>query len=161
MELPNKGLPFLTVNDWALLRDKARERQFKKDQRLIHEGLAGNTLYIIKSGTARVERRNAAEAIRIATLGADDICGEMAFIEKSAASASVVADEELVADALDAATLQAIFESFPHVGTRFFRSVALILSRRLRATSAELARSKATDPSRRSQGGGSEPVRLR
>lgn len=142
MEPPNKGLQFLTANDWALLRDKARELQFKKDQRLIHEGLAGNTLYVIKSGTARVERRNAAANIRIATLGAGDICGEMSFIEKSAASASVIADEDLTADALDAATLQSLFESFPHVGARFFRSVALTLSRRLRATSAELAKSK-------------------
>lgn len=142
MEPPNKGLQFLTANDWALLRDKARELQFKKDQRLIHEGLAGNTLYVIKSGTARVERRNAAANIRIATLGAGDICGEMSFIEKSAASASVIADEDLTADALDAATLQSLFESFPHVGARFFRSVALTLSRRLRATSAELAKSR-------------------
>lgn len=143
MEPPNKGLPFLTANDWALLRDKARERQFKKDQRLIHEGLAGNTFYIIKSGTARVERRSGAQAIRIATLGPGDICGEMSFIEKTSASASVIADEELIADALDANTLQTIFESFPHAGARFFRSVALILSRRLRATSAELAKSRA------------------
>lgn len=142
MEPPNKGLQFLTANDWALLRDKARELQFKKDQRLIHEGLAGNTLYVIKSGTARVERRNGPANIRIAILGAGDICGEMSFMEKSAASASVIADEDLTADALDAATLQSLFESFPHVGARFFRSVALTLSRRLRATSAELAKSK-------------------
>ncbi len=143
MEPPNKGLQFLTGNDWALIRDKARELRFKKDQRLIHEGLTGNTLYLIRSGTARVERRNGMRPIRIATLGAGDICGEMSFIEKSSASASVVADDELTADGLDAAVLQQLFESFPHVGARFFRSVALTLSRRLRATSTELAKSKA------------------
>ncbi len=142
MEPPNKGLQFLTANDWALIRDKAQERQFQKDQRLIHEGLAGNTLFIIKGGTARVERRNGMHAIHIATLGAGDICGEMTFIEKSSASASVIADDELTADALDAATLQALFESFPHVAARFYRSVALTLSRRLRATSAEFAKAK-------------------
>lgn len=146
MQAPNKGLQFLTENDWALLRDKARELQFRKDQRLIHEGLVGNTLYLIKSGTARVERRNGAATVRIATLGAGDMCGEMSFIEKTAASASVIADEELTADALDAATLQTLFESFPHVGARFFRSVALTLSRRLRATSGELAKSRASTP---------------
>ena len=147
MEPPNKGLQFLTANDWALLRDKARERLFQKDQRLIHEGLAGNTLFIIKSGTARVERKNGMQAIRIATLGAGDICGEMSFIEKSSASASVIADEELTADALEAGTLQTLFESFPHVGARFFRSVALTLSRRLRATSTELTKAKSASQS--------------
>ena len=142
MEPPNKGLQFLTANDWALLRDKARELTFQKDQRLIHEGLAGNTLYLIKSGTARVERRNGTQSIQIATLGAGDICGEMSFIEKSSSSASVIANDELTAEGLDSATLQTLFESFPHVGARFFRSVALTLSRRLRATSAELAKAR-------------------
>lgn len=149
MDPPKNGLQFLTPNDWALLRDKAREVQFTKDQRLIHEGLVGNTLYILKAGTARVERKNAGRPIRIATLGAGDICGEMSFIEKTSASASVVADETLTADALDAAVLAQMFESFPHLGSRFFRSVALTLSRRLRATSADLTKAKSIAPSPR------------
>ncbi len=148
MDPAKNGLPFLTPNDWALLRDKAREIQFAKDQRLIHEGLAGNTLYILKTGTARVERKNSGHAIRIATLGPGDICGEMAFVEKTSASASVVADEQLTADALDAAVLAEMFESFPHVGSRFFRSISLTLSRRLRSTSAELTKAKAAAPPR-------------
>ena len=147
MDPPKNGLQFLTPNDWALLRDKAREVQFAKDQRLIHEGLVGNTLYILKSGTARVERKNAGHTIRIATLSAGDICGEMSFIEKTSASASVVADEQLTADALDATVLAQIFESFPHVASRFFRSIALTLSRRLRATSADLAKAAGARPS--------------
>ena len=142
MEPAKSGLQFLTPNDWALIRDKAREIRFAKDQRLIHEGLVGNTLYLLKTGSARVERRNGGQVIRIATLGPGDICGEMSFIEKTSASASVVADVELTTDALDAAVLISLFESFPHVGSRFFRSVALTLSRRLRATSAELAKAR-------------------
>lgn len=148
MEPAKSGLQFLTPNDWALLRDKAREVRFAKDQRLIHEGLVGNTLYLLKTGTARVERRSGSQVIRIATLGPGDICGEMSFIEKTSASASVVADEELTADALDAAVLNSLFESFPHVGSRFFRSVALTLSRRLRATSAELAKARSISASK-------------
>jgi len=148
LDPPKSGLQFLTPNDWALLRDKAREVQFAKDQRLIHEGLVGNTLYILKTGTARVERKNAGQTVRIATLKPGDICGEMSFIEKSSASASVVADEILTADAVDAAVLTQIFESFPHVGSRFFRSIALTLSRRLRSTSAELTKAKSLVPPR-------------
>ena len=148
----NKGLQFLTANDWALIRDKAREVHFKKDQRLIHEGLAGNTLYVIKSGTARVERRNGTQIIHIASLSAGDICGEMSFIEKASSSASVIADDELTADGLELATLQTLFEAFPHVGARFFRSVALTLSRRLRATSAALAKAKAGESNPASTG---------
>lgn len=151
MEAKSNSLHFLTSNDWALIRDKSRELKFHKDQWIIQEGLIGSTLYVLKSGRARVERVSASKSVRIATLEPGDVCGEMAFIEKGKASASVVADEDVTAEALDTATLSTLFESFPHVGARFFRSLALILSQRLRTTSAELAKARATiDPRSRS-----------
>jgi len=133
-------LQFLTANDWALIRDKTKERTFHKDQLLIQEGLIGNNLYVLRTGTARVERKTENGPVRIATLHPGDICGEMAFVEKGRSSASVIADEDLVADVLESGTLSSLFESFPHVASRFFRSICLVLSQRLRNTSAELAK---------------------
>jgi hypothetical protein len=43
------------------------------------------------------------------------------------------------ADAIDWAELHRIFRMFPHVGSRFYQSMAVLLSRRLRQTSAKLA----------------------
>jgi len=43
-----------------------------------------------------------------------------------------VAKEALEAYYLDRPTLQSMFELYPHLGSRFYRSLASILSRRLR-----------------------------
>ncbi len=140
-------LQFLTDNDWALLRDKAKPVTLHKDQPLIVEGTIGKSLFIITSGSARVERKTmAGTTARLAVLGAGDLCGEMAFIEKTRASASVVADGELTADVYDAAVLAGVFESFPHLGSRFFRSICHVLSQRLRNTSAALAAARSAAP---------------
>ena len=48
------------------------------------------------------------------------------------AAANVVAKEDVEAYYLDRATLHSMFELFPHLGSRFYHSLAVILSRRLR-----------------------------
>ena len=59
-------------------------------------------------------------------------CGEMAFLEAGVASASVVAVEDVEAYSIEWSALKDLFELFPHLGSRFYRSLAVGLSRRLR-----------------------------
>jgi CRP-like cAMP-binding protein len=94
---------------------------------------------VIRNGGATIE---VTRGEAIARLAVGDICGEMSFIEDSVASASVVAEKETQVDALQLETLKDIFSSFPHLEARFYRSLALLLSRRLRKTSADLAKSQ-------------------
>jgi CRP-like cAMP-binding protein len=56
----------------------------------------------------------------------------MSFLEDAPASANVIADTEVEAYHLDRPTLQSLFELFPHLGSRFYHSLATSLSRRLR-----------------------------
>jgi len=56
----------------------------------------------------------------------------MSFLEDTAASASVVAEQDVEAYHLDRRTLESLFELFPHLASRFYRSLATNLSRRLR-----------------------------
>jgi hypothetical protein len=67
----------------------------------------------------------------------------MAFLESNAASASVVTETEVEADVLELAGVHRIFELYPHVQARFYKSLALLLSQRLRSTSARLAKAAA------------------
>jgi CRP/FNR family transcriptional regulator, cyclic AMP receptor protein len=138
------SLQFLTANDWALLRDKARHITLQKDQPLIVEGTLCKSLFLLISGSVRVERKTIDGGVaKLALLGPGDVCGEMAFIEKTRSSASVIADDEVTAEAFDAAVLVEAFDAFPHLGARFFRSLCLVLSQRLRNTSAALAAARA------------------
>jgi CRP-like cAMP-binding protein len=65
-------------------------------------------------------------------VGPGEICGEISFLDELPATANVVAKDAVDAYYLDRATLLALFELFPHLGSRFYQSLARILSRRLR-----------------------------
>ena len=123
------GLVYLTANDWALVADKAIRVHFRKGDALVQRGRRANGVYFLLKGTAKVDIPSQPGA-RI--IGGGEVCGEMSFLEDAPASASVIAEEEVEAYHLDRPTLQSLFELFPHLGSRFYRSLATNLSRRLR-----------------------------
>jgi CRP-like cAMP-binding protein len=123
------GLLHLTANDWALVADKAVRVHFKKGEVLVERGKRASGVYLLLKGTARVQILSQRKGAIIAP---GEICGEMSFLEDTAASASVVAHEEVEAYHLDRPTLDSLFELFPHLASRFYRSLATNLSRRLR-----------------------------
>jgi len=128
-------LEFVTTNDWVLIKAGARQMKFAPGDVLIQQGSPGGTLYVFDRGSARIE----ASGTTLAHIGPGQICGEIAFLDNGTSSASVIAEEEVEADAINWAELHRIFRMFPHVGSRFYQSLAVMLSRRLRETSAKLA----------------------
>jgi len=123
------GLRYLKPNDWALIADKASRVKFKKGDYLMHSGKRPDGVYLLLKGTAQVRIPSQG---RHPSLGPGEVCGEMSFLENGRASVSVVAMEEVETFFIDRATLQGLFELFPHLGSRFYRSLATNLSRRLR-----------------------------
>jgi CRP-like cAMP-binding protein len=123
------GLVYLTANDWALIADKAVRLSFNKGAAVVEEGKPTNGVYLILKGTARVElpRR-----VTFPAISAGEVCGEVSFLDELPATASVIALEPVEAYFLDRPTLQSMFELFPHLASRFYRSLAANLSRRLR-----------------------------
>jgi CRP-like cAMP-binding protein len=65
-------------------------------------------------------------------VGVGEICGEMSFLDDVPASANVIAQQDVEAFFLDRPTLEKLFELFPHLASRFYRSLATNLSHRLR-----------------------------
>jgi CRP-like cAMP-binding protein len=120
------GLVYLTPNDWILIADKATRMQFKSGEHIVHQGRPTHGVYLILKGTASVEIPPPR------TIGLGEACGEISLIDELPATANVVANETVDAYYLDRPTLQSLFELFPHLGSRFYRSLAAILSRRLR-----------------------------
>jgi len=136
----HNGLAHLTVNDWALLAAKLHRRTYKLGEEIIREGSFGDRICIIRSGEASVELAGTGKRAVLTTLGPDDICGDMAFLERGRTTASVVArDIEVQVDEILATDLRDIFEAFPRFAYRFYLSLAVVLTRRLRETSKTLA----------------------
>jgi CRP/FNR family cyclic AMP-dependent transcriptional regulator len=121
-------LQYLTQNDWVLMTDKAKQVTFKSGEKLLQEGKQTRVLYLLSAGKANI----LVSGTRIAQIGSGEICGEMAFLENSVPSATVIAKDEIKAYAIEWEVLYDLFELFPHLASRFYRSLALNLSRRLR-----------------------------
>jgi CRP-like cAMP-binding protein len=122
------GLAYLTANDWALISDKAARMQFETGDRVVHRGKRTHGVYLLLNGTASVQI--AGQKAR--EIGPGEVCGEISFLDELPATADVVANESIAVYYVDRPTLLSLFELFPHLGSRFYRSLASILSRRLR-----------------------------
>jgi len=122
------GLTYLTANDWALIADKAARLQFKTADFIVRKGKRTHGVYMLLKGTAAVQLPQGGAPI----IGPGEVCGEISFIDELPATADVIAKEAVEAFYLDRPTVQGLFELFPHLGSRFYRSLASSLSRRLR-----------------------------
>jgi len=123
------GLVYLTPNDWALIADKAVRMQFKSGEHLVQRGRRTHGIYLVLKGTALVQIPSQGTSPGI---GPGEVCGEISFLDELPATANVVAKDAVETYYLDRPALQSMFELFPHLGSRFFHSLASILSRRLR-----------------------------
>ncbi len=123
-----QGLVYLTANDWVLMTDKATHMKFKTGDNLVQKGRRTHGLYLLLKGMAEVQLA----AQGAPALGPGEVCGEISFIDDLPATADVIAKTPVEAYYIDRPTLQSLFELFPHLGSRFYRSMASSLSRRLR-----------------------------
>lgn len=122
------GLVYLTANDWTLIADKATRKKFKPGESIVQHGKRTYGIFLLLTGTASVEIGSG----RVPQLGPGQVCGEISCLDDLPATATVVARGEVETYYIDRGTLEALFELFPHLGSRFYRSLAVSLSKRLR-----------------------------
>jgi CRP-like cAMP-binding protein len=123
------GLVHLTANDWALIADKAARMKFKVGDSIALQGKRSHGIYVLLSGAASVHIPG--KEI-LPSLRPGDVCGEISFLDDQPATVTVTAKDAVEAYYLDRPTLQSLFELYPHLGSRFFQSLAMSLARRLR-----------------------------
>jgi CRP-like cAMP-binding protein len=136
--MPQNPLKFLSPDDWRLICDSGDHLQFKPGDEIIRDGSTEQIIYVLRRGAVKVELLLNHRRIQIAKLGAGEVFGEMAFIEAAEASARAIAEDYVEVDAISGEKLYSLFETFPGLAIRFYRSLALTLSQRLRHVSAQL-----------------------
>ena len=137
-------LQYLSANDWTLIKAKSVRRTFKLGEEIIKQGERQESIFIIRRGEASVELAATSSRVIVASLGPEDICGDIAFLDNGRATAAVVAkDNEVEVDEINSRELREVFEAFPRLASRFYLSLAVILAQRLKDTSRELAREMA------------------
>ena len=130
-------LRYITDGDESRLLAGATRTRYEHGQTIVAEGDHPRRLFILRRGAARVERNHGGYGVEISRLGEGELFGEMSFVEDFPASASVVAQGPCEVDAVDESHVHALAEADPAFAGRFYRSIAEVLSRRLRATSVD------------------------
>lgn len=132
----SKIFRFLTEDDHKLLLESAQKLTYQKDDLIVEEGSRHQAIYIIEQGIVRVERAHMGNGVAFARMGKGKVFGEMAFLENTGASANIVAEDHLEVMVIEAPELYSLLTSVPGLSARFYQSIAITLSQRLRETTS-------------------------
>lgn len=121
------------------LLEQASEECFDDGTKILQEGQANPSIFVIVDGDVAVRKRDQdGNGIEVACLGLGAIFGEMAFLTRDTASADVVAVGPVKVLRLGHEHIQQMVRRAPDFAGRFYRSVAITLAERLRETSRKL-----------------------
>ena len=129
-------LRYISEEDEVRLLAGADVRVCADGEVILCEGDRLRSLFVLVDGAARVERSHGEFSVEISRLARGELFGEMGFVEEFPASASVVADGGCRVKEVDEGRVHALAAQDPGLAGRFYRSLAELLSRRLRASSA-------------------------
>lgn len=104
---------------------------------LIHEGQPVDAVFVIIEGLLAV-RTARTGTLDVASLRSGEVVGEMSFVDSRPPSASVISLERSLVLAIPRVALEAKLTSDVAFAARFYRSLAVFLSDRLRTTSGRL-----------------------
>lgn len=116
----------------------SKHQTFLDGDTIIRQGAKNQAIYVLVHGELRIIQNEATNKMEISRLGLGAIFGEMSFIDQEGASASVIAKGDVEVLFMDGVQISNLFETIEGFEGRFFRSLANILSRRLRATNSKL-----------------------
>src|SRR5262249_55308529 len=82
-ELVPNPLRFLTKDDFRLLHECAERRRYAPDEVILEEASRQRAIFVIRSGTVRVERDHLGRGVPFAILDDGEMFGEMSFLEEN------------------------------------------------------------------------------
>lgn len=123
---------FLTREDYQLLSEKSTRKVYEPEAHILREGSQSHALYIVRKGSVRVEVDRMSETVEVDRLEEGEFLGVMSFLDDSPMGATLVANDTVEVDYLDSITMHALLSSVPGFSSRFYLTLAVILSSRMR-----------------------------
>ena len=125
----------LDKNELEIVSKHVFEKSIKKDSILFMEGMPGELLYIIMSGSvAIVKKTKDNKESLLATMGANAIIGEMSLIDSAPRTATCRTNEDSVLLVITKKAFNEILDSNPRIAAKILMSLLKIMSNRLRIT---------------------------
>jgi SulP family sulfate permease len=130
----------LTAGELELLGEVLARREFAAGDVICREGEDGDRMWLLAKGSVSVRLISADGRVnlRIASLSRGTTIGEMALIEQARRSATIVADEHVVAYELLHDGHARLLREHPAVAIKLLTNLSRELARRLRRTSQDL-----------------------
>jgi CRP/FNR family cyclic AMP-dependent transcriptional regulator len=110
----------LTNKDLTRIAKATDELDFEAGHQLIAEGESGSEAYVLVSGTVSVSRHGTV----IAALGAGEIIGELALLDNTERTASVVCETACSALVLDRRHFVPLLEDTPALAIKLLQALA-------------------------------------
>ena len=115
------------------------EKKYKSGNIILEQGVEGDALYVVKEGQVEVSKSEGEVRSTLVTLEAGEHFGEMSLLEGQPTSARVSADGEVTLLIIPREKFLKLLNEDIAIGQKVYRSLAYVLSKRLRSTSADLA----------------------
>jgi CRP-like cAMP-binding protein len=123
----------LDKNELEIVSKHAFEKSIKKDSILFMEGMPGELLYIIMSGCVEIIKKTKYnEEIVLATMGANEIVGEMSLIDSEPRAATARTSADSVMMVITKQKFNEILQSDPCIAAKILMGLLKVISRRLR-----------------------------
>lgn len=128
------------VDELKLLAKHMSYIQLQRGEFLFVEGDKGDFMGFVVQGVLEILKKSAlGENIILARLTKGSLIGEMALIDKSPRSASVVCRQPTTMLTLTAKGFDKLTEKSPSTGVKFIQKISRLLSLNMRRTSSKLA----------------------
>ena len=122
-------------SDFQLIFEHGNRMSFVRNAAILRQDQKNDALYVITQGTVRIERHHDGKVSELARLGPWSVFGEMSYLDKLSISADVIADDFTTLIRIDGKDIEEFVSDVPGFAHRFYQSLAITISRRLRATS--------------------------
>ena len=117
----------LSVSELAAVASVTEELDCKKDEFVIKEGEAGETMFLIINGKVSVIKgagKEDAREIELARMGAGDYFGEMALLEDTVRSASIKTSEDSRFLVLHKQEFSEIVREYPQIALHICKALS-------------------------------------
>mgnify|MGYP001205271917 CR=1 FL=1 len=115
------------------------EQSVKKDSILFMEGTPGEFLYVIMSGKVEIIKKTKNnEEMVLATMGANEIIGEMSLIDAEPRTATARTSEDSVLVVITKQKFNEILQSDPRIAAKILMGLLKVINKRLRIMDKKL-----------------------
>lgn len=130
---------FLNGEEKKIFENHLETLKFKEDEVIIKEGTKNNSLYIIKKGLIRVQKKVEGKDMILDDLKEGETIGELTFLEEGKSSATCIAVLNSEVYAISREDFDEFSVKYPFISTKLLLAIALKLKDRIVKTNETLA----------------------